>query len=97
MIRYFLTVVLYWIHGEKELNKTQFIMEKNFNILYDQWDGERSIPNAKNLCLDSHGIKDPYYLILHYYDDTNLKSDRFKIKRCKIDEINNQENYYYII
>jgi hypothetical protein len=72
-------------------------MEKNFNIVYDQWDGERSIPNAKNLCLDSHGIKDPYYLILHYYDDTNLKSDRFKIKRCKIDEINSQENYYYII
>jgi hypothetical protein len=72
-------------------------MERNFNIVYDQWNGDIPIPNSKNLCIGSHGIKDPYYLILHYHNDTNIRSNRFNINRCKIEDINDQENYYYIV
>jgi hypothetical protein len=75
----------------------QYIMERNFNIVYDQWENENPIPNIKKTSLDTHGIKDPHNLILHYYDDTNLKSNRFKIRRCKISDINTNEKFYYII
>lgn len=72
-------------------------MEKNFNIVYDSWDGDSHMPNLKNISSNFHGIKDPYFLILHYYDDTNFKSSRFKINKYRLSEMNDNENYYYII
>lgn len=74
-------------------------MERNFNIVYDNWEGENFIPNCKNIYGNRNSIKDPYYLILHYVDDTSFKNDKFKIKRCRLEHVkqNPNEKYYYII
>jgi hypothetical protein len=74
-------------------------MEKNFNIVYDCWDGDNPIPNTKNIYGNRNSIKDPHNLILHYINDTTIKTNKFKIKRCKVLDVseNPSEKFYYII
>lgn len=73
--------------------------EKTFNLVYDRWDDEGSVPypNLK-LSFPTLQMNDPDNLILHYQDDTSL-SNVFKKKKCKFHEVieNPNQNYYYII
>ena len=71
-------------------------MNKVFNLVYDVWDNEDPIANLK-IKYPWMQLTDPDNLILHYMDDTTYQS-KFSKKKCKIEEIfNNEENYYYVV
>lgn len=74
-------------------------MEKKFNLVYDIWEGDDLVPNTKIIYGDRNNIKDPYYLFLHYVNDTTLQKGKFKLIRHKLNQISfdDSEKYYYVI
>lgn len=73
-------------------------MEQIFNLVYDKWNDEGiPYPNLK-LTFPTLQMNDPDNLILHYQDDSSV-SNKFKKKKCKLNEVleNPNQKYYYII
>ena len=74
-------------------------MNNVFNLVFDKWDVDTPVPNAKTLYVgDDYRFGNPENLIKHYVDDTS-RTDKFSWKICKMNEVieNPNQNYYYII
>lgn len=73
------------------------IMIKNFNIVYENWKGDEPIPNWEHI-FPKRNIKDPYYLIQHYINDTEYEN-KFNLIRCDFDDVINtpNEKFYYLV
>lgn len=73
-------------------------MSKVLNLLYDEWDLINDVPYE-------NGIN--YFSLnrlgnIHDYFTTHLigtynRNEKFKVKKCKLSDINNHENFYYFI
>lgn len=73
------------------------IMINNFNIVYENWKGDEPISNWVDI-FPKRNLKDPYYLIQHYINDTEFEN-KFKLRRCNFDDVTNasNENFYYFV
>jgi hypothetical protein len=73
------------------------IMTKNFNIVYENWKGDEPISNWVDI-FPKRNLKDPYYLIQHYINDTEFEN-KFNLRRCNFDDVMNapNENFYYFV
>ena len=72
-------------------------MIKNFNIVYENWKGDEPISNWVDI-FPKRNLKDPYYLIQHYINDTEFEN-KFNLRRCNFDDVINasNENFYYFV
>ena len=72
-------------------------MTKNFNIVYENWKGDEPISNWVDI-FPKRNLKDPYYLIQHYINDTEFEN-KFNLRRCNFDDVINasNENFYYFV
>lgn len=72
-------------------------MVKNFNIVYENWDGDNAIPNWSEKFLNRN-LKDPYFLVHHYVNDVEL-DNKFNIVKCNLDDVINRpdEKFYYFV
>jgi hypothetical protein len=72
-------------------------MVKNFNIVYENWDGDNAIPNWSEK-FPNRNLKDPYFLVHHYINDVEL-DNKFNIVKCNLDDVINRpdEKFYYFV
>ena len=69
---------------------------KSFNLVYDIWENEKPIPNGLFYYDNKYAFNDGDSLINHCLNNLN-KEEEFLIKKFKLDEINEEENFLYII
>jgi hypothetical protein len=72
-------------------------MVKNFNIVYENWNGNNAIPNWSEK-FSNRNLKDPYFLVHHYVSDVEL-DNKFNIVKCNLDDVINRPNekFYYFV
>ena len=72
-------------------------MVKNFNIVYENWEGNNAIPNWSEK-FPQRNLKDSYFLVQHYVDDTE-HDDKFNIVKCNLNDVINRpdEKFYYFV
>jgi hypothetical protein len=76
-------------------NVWESIKYKSFNLVYDKWNGEIPVPNGSIYYDNKYAFNDGISLLNHCVLHT--KKENFKIKKYKLEDINDYENFFYII
>jgi hypothetical protein len=91
-------------YGENNINKQistlietvwYDINYKTFNLVYDQWDNNKPIPNGSIYYEHKNAFSDGISLLNHSI--IHSKRENLKIKQFNLTQINESENFFYII
>jgi hypothetical protein len=71
-------------------------MSKTFNIVFDSWENENTLFAKYTINLDYLNKKIVYDAVSYPWILSDFSRD-FKVKNCKLSDVNKKDNYYYII